>query len=136
MARRSVPSAPAVETVPVPTALRWHAWYPALFVLHGDQRKILRNCKVFAADTGLYVYRTDPADLRQVDAATPDWYSAIDYDKTAKPADDQTARNTGIRIHTAAGQVTITPRAGCSCAGQTLKGWFPEWAHVMHEWKP
>lgn len=121
---------------PVPTALRWHAWYPALVVLPATGRRVLRNVKVFAADTGLYVYDRDPQDLRQVDRIDAVWFSPIDYDKTAKPGDDQTVRHNGIRIHTDAGVVTITPMAGCGCHQRALKGWFPEWAHTLHAWTP
>jgi hypothetical protein len=122
------------DDVPIPTALRWHAWYPALVVLPGDSRKVLRNVKVFATDRGLYIYDRDPADTRQVDRIDAAWFSPIDYDKTPSPADDQTARHRGIRIQTGEGVVTITPMAGCGCHQRALKGWFPEWAHTLHAW--
>ena len=134
MARRSVPSAPAVETVPVPTALRWHAWWPAMVVLPGEDRRARRNVKVFATDKGLYVYDKQPADVRQVESIDALFWSPIDYDKTPKPVDDQTARHSGIPILTEAGRVTITPLAGCGCGARALKGWFPEWAHTLHAW--
>lgn len=124
----------APEGIPVPTALRWHAWFPALIVLPGENRRARRNVKVFAADTGLYVYDRDPADLRQVDRIDAVWFSPIDYDKTPAPRDDQTARHSGISITTEAGVAVITPMAGCGCSQRALKGWFPEWAHTLHAW--
>lgn len=136
MGRRtdSRPTITLPDPPPIPSGLRASAWWPAMAVLPGEHRRTRRGLKIFATDTGLYVYDREPADTRQVDRIDAAWWSPIDYDKTPPPATDHTARYTGIPIHTEAGLVTITPQSDCGCGKRALKGWYPEWAGTIHAW--
>lgn len=137
MSRKPVapPADLAPDPVPVPNALRWHAWFPASVVLPGEGRRPRHRVKVFATDLGLYVYDRQPADLRQVERIDAVWFSPIDYDKTPRPPSDIMGKN-GFQVVTAAGVVTITTTGGCGCNQKTLKGWAPEWATTVQAWTP
>lgn len=101
------------------------AWYPAGIVLPGPERRILSRVKIFAADTGLYVFTA-------ADESAPAWYSPIDYGKTRAPSKGIMAAN-GIPIVTTAGAALITPMGGCGC-GSALKRWVPSWAVMEAKW--
>ncbi len=108
---------------PVPHVV-YDSWFPAMVVLPGTTRQV-NNVKVFATDTGLYIYKV-------IDENQPYWFSPIHYDKTPKPRSGMMARN-GIGIVTNAGTVTVTPVAGCGC-GSAVKKWLPSWAKTSAEW--
>jgi hypothetical protein len=124
-------SAPPV--IPTPTALRHSAWFPVAVVLPGATRQ-RNNVKVFATDTGLYVYDIVPADPRQ-DPPTPLFHSPIVWERTERPYSGVRA-GAGTHIVTEAGTVAITPLGGCACNHRALRDWFPPWATIHQQWDP
>lgn len=131
----SAPETPAprepVDTVPEepPVPPRPHvvhaAWYPAGIVLPGPERRIMTKVKIFAADTGLYVFTS-------ADESAPTWWSPILYEETPRPKTGIMAAN-GVSITTKAGKALITPMGGCGC-GSALKRWVPSWAVRESPW--
>lgn len=121
--------------IPVPIAYRAE-WFPAAVRLP-DRPDPIRVARVWATAEGLYVYTQPPADRHTNRAAMgePDFYSTIDYDKTPKPSTNYAARQKGIHIVTAAGDVTIQRLAGCGCSYRTLKNWRPSWASRNEAWE-
>lgn len=117
---------PGPQPLPIPHVV-YDSWYPAGVVLPDTGRRAVHKVKVFATDTGLYIYQ-------QTDQDVPLWHSAIDYEKTPVPRSGIMASN-GIPIHTADGLVTITPMGGCGC-GSAVKAWLPTWARASAGWPP
>jgi hypothetical protein len=119
--------------IPVPTAVIC-SWWPAIVRLPNDPHP-WSLCKVFLTPQGLYVYRQPPAAPETFTAgATPDWYTGVDFEKTRRPVTGTTARNAGIPIVTAAGQVIVQPTSGCGCANRALKNWRPTWSRNVISW--
>jgi len=100
-------------------------WYPAGIVLPGPERRILSRVKIYAADTGLYVFTV-------ADETAPAWYSPILYEETAAPLTGIMAMS-GVPITTQAGKALITPMGGCGCRS-ALKLWSPSWAVMESSW--
>jgi hypothetical protein len=114
----------APSTPPRPRSV--HAvWYPAGIVLPGPERRILNRVKIYAADTGLYVFTA-------ADENTPAWYSPILFEKTPPPLTGIMAMS-GVPITTEAGAALITPMGGCGCRS-ALKLWTPSWAVMESGW--
>lgn len=116
---------------PVPTAMRAE-WWPAAVRLPGGG-PVLANTKVFAADTGLYVYTNrDRGDGKP----TLEWYSPIRYDKTPRPSGRYGAGQAGYRIETEAGEVIVQVIKGdCGCGAKRVKHYRPDWATRVQTWE-
>lgn len=124
------PHLPIPRPIPTPT-LVLGVWFPASVMLpaaegfddvpSGPRHKQ----RVYLTDQGLYVFGRP---------GNPDWWSTVDYEKTPKPPTSYAARQVGIYIETAAGQVIITPDSGCGCS-HPLKRWAPTWATRVGSWE-
>jgi hypothetical protein len=115
---------------PTPTAMRAE-WWPVFVRLPGGG-PVLMNAKVYAADTGLYVYTNrDRGDGKP----TLEWYSPIDYDKTPRPSGRYGAGKAGYRILTEAGEVIVQEAGNCGCGAKRVKHYRPEWATRVQTWE-
>jgi hypothetical protein len=118
------------ENVPTPTSVK-RVWWPAAVRLPGE-RKPRYNQKVYATDTGLYIYEqaVHPANARLV------YFAPIDFDKTPEPPTNYSALRAGIQIHVTSGDVvSLNPQGGCGCQYKRLKRWRPDWAGTETAWK-
>lgn len=108
-------------TAPEPTAMR-HRWWPATVLL--PDGTVWHSRKVYATDTGLFIYGMDQGN------PTRQWSAPIDYAATPRPRGS--ARN-GFTVATAAGPVTITSDGSCGC-NHPLKRWAPQFASRAEAW--
>lgn len=119
--------------IPVPTAVI-SQWFPSYFRPPGETQP-WNTCKVFLTPQGLYVYRAAPEESETfTTGAMPDWYSTVDFSKTAQPVTGYAALNAGIPIETAAGRANVQPYPGCGCGHRKLKNWTPSWSRNRISW--
>lgn len=132
---RATPKTTAVElapppATPTPNTIRAE-WFPAAVRL--PDMTVVRMVKVFAADTGVYVYTAVPDD--PISGLEPAFFSPVHYDKTPTLPPEYAARQVGIQLITDAGPVTVQPLAGCGCTHRALKDWRPLWAGRIEPWR-
>jgi hypothetical protein len=117
---------------PIPTAYRAE-WWPAAVRLPGQPQPI-SLAKVYATAEGLYVYDEAPS-TGDPNGIRPKFYSPILYDKTPRPATGYAARQAGIKLTTAAGDVIVQQLTGCGCAKRALGNWRPGWGSRIESWE-
>jgi len=134
MAKQKQQKDEAPPPPPVPSGVTGE-WFPASVRLPGT-RAVLRMQRVFATPEGLYLFSKVPADREQLAAATPNWYSPINYELTpVPPAAQSQASRQGFQIHTDAGLVTVQMGGACPCGAKALRDWRPVWSTSRLEWK-
>jgi len=121
---------PPRPPAPMPNHI-YASWFPAIVTLPGGE--VVRKAKVFAADTGLYVFGRAPDNPRD-SMNEPTWYAPVAYDKTPRPPSGTIAAS-GFTIETEYGTPSILPQAICApCSAHRMKSWTPPWASVIQAW--
>lgn len=129
-------TAPALTEPPAPatpTAYR-ACWFPAS--VRRPDGGLIPVAKVYATAAGLFVYATPPPLADRATGGTPKYHVGIDYDKTPPPLTGYAARQKGVKLITADGEVVrVQPLAACSCSYADLRDWRPTWANRSEAWK-
>jgi hypothetical protein len=117
---------------PIPSSYRAE-WWPAAVRLPGIPQPI-PLAKVYATAEGLYVYDQAPS-TGDPNGTRPVFFSPINYDKTPRPSTGYAARQAGIKLSTAAGDVIVQQLQGCGCAKRALGNWRPGWGSRIEPWE-